>query len=48
VFHSLIFIEVFAGDVVFGDFVGVDFGFVGVVSFLNAFDYSGFEGVPFF
>jgi len=45
---SLVFIDVFAGDVVFGDFVGVDLGFVSVVSVLDAFDNIGFEGVSFF
>ena len=45
--RSLVFVEVFAGDVVFGDFVGVDFAFVGITGVLDALHYFGFEGVPF-
>ena len=44
---SLVFIEVFAGDVVLGDFVSVDFTFVGVASVLDALHDLSLEGVPF-
>src|ERR1700747_2461568 len=40
---SLVFVQIFAGDVVLGDFVGVNFAFVGVAGVFDAFYHFGFE-----
>ncbi len=42
------FFEILGGNVIFGDFVGVDFGDIGVGSVFNAADNAGFEVLAFF
>jgi hypothetical protein len=44
----LVFIQVFAWNVVFRDLVCPDFALIGIGSVFHALDYFGFEGVPFF
>ena len=41
--NRLILIEIFAGHIVLGDFVSVDFAFVGVAGIFHALYYFGFE-----
>lgn len=43
----LVFIEVLFGDVVFGNFAGLNFTPLGVVGLFYPFDNSGLEGIPF-
>ena len=44
----LVFVEIFFGNVVLGDFVGVNFPLIGVVGFFHACNHAGFEHVSFF
>ncbi len=44
---SLVFIAVFAGNIILWHFVRANFAFVGVVSVLHALHDFGFEGVSF-
>ena len=43
-----VFVQVLLGDIVFRDFVGVDFFFVGVVGFFDTRYRARLEGVSFF
>jgi hypothetical protein len=45
---SLILVQIFSGDIVLGDFVGVDFALVGVAGVFHALYHLGFERISFF
>jgi hypothetical protein len=44
----LLLVEILSGNVVFGDFVGMNFLFLGFASSFHATDHVGLESVSFF
>ena len=46
--RSLLFIQIFARNIILGHLVGVDFPCIGIVGVFHALEYLRLEGVSFF